>query len=526
MKIKPIVMLLILDGWGFSEETAYNAIASARTPHWDRIWQTYPHCLLSGSGEDVGLPAGQMGNSEVGHVNIGAGRLVAQELSRIHQAVAEGSFAANPVLTRAFSQAANEQRAVHILGLLSSGGIHSHESHIHAAISLAKQQGCSRVYIHAFLDGRDCPPRQAQVPLDALVAHCQAQGCGQLVSMIGRYYAMDRDERWDRIAVAYDLLTRGAADLHASCYSEALAAAYAADQSDEFVKAISLHASDAKPVTIGDGDVVVFMNFRADRARALSRALTQANFSGFIRAVKPKLKQFVTLTAYADDIVADVAFAPEALDNTLGQCLADHGLRQLRIAETEKYAHVTFFFNGGRELPYALEDRILIPSPKVTTYDLQPQMSASELTDALLKDVAAQAHSVIICNYANADMVGHTGNFAATVQAIETLDECLGRLLQAQENSPLEIIITADHGNAEMMYNAGNQQAHTAHTSNFVPFVYIGRKAIVLKTQGTLADIAPTILHILAIAQPAQMTGQSLLAVDDESRRDFNFNAS
>jgi 2,3-bisphosphoglycerate-independent phosphoglycerate mutase len=398
-----------------------------------------------------------------------------------------------------------------VLGLLSPGGVHSHEQHIQAFIKLAAEQQAPAVYLHAFLDGRDTPPQSALASITQLEATCKQLQCGQLVSIIGRYYAMDRDQRWDRVQVAYELLTDGRADYQADTGTAALAAAYARGETDEFVKATRIHSTQSTPVTINDGDIVVFMNFRADRARELTRAFTEENFTGFTRHKIPQLADFISLTQYAADINTTIAFPPQSLTQVLGEYIAEQGLTQLRIAETEKYAHVTFFFNGGREQPFAGEERILVPSPKVTTYDLQPEMSAFAMTDQLVKAIKDQRYNLIVCNFANPDMVGHTGNFPATVKAIATIDQCLGRIQQALQAVGGEMIITADHGNAECMFDEKTQQAHTAHTCELVPFVYYGRQAAITKTHGTLADIAPTLLYLMNLPIPPAMTGQVLL---------------
>lgn len=505
------IALIILDGWGYREEKTANAIALAKTPNWDALWQQYPHTLLDASGHSVGLPNGQMGNSEVGHLNMGAGRITHQDLTRIELAIEDGSFFKNPVLTQAINQAVKTQKAIHILGLLSPGGVHSHEKHIEAIIKLAAQHKATHVYIHAFLDGRDTPPRSAEASLKSLTQYCHEQHCGEIVSIIGRYYAMDRDKRWERTQEAYDLLTLGKAMYKAPDAITALNLAYARGENDEFVKATSIHQND-KPVTIDDGDTVIFMNFRSDRARQLSHAFVDKFFTGFQRIKSPTV-HFITLTEYDVSLSVPIAFPPESLTNILGECISNLGLRQLRIAETEKYAHVTFFFNGGVEKPFPGEDRILIPSPKVATYDLQPAMSALEVTDRLIAEIKEQRYDLIICNFANADMVGHSGNLPATIEAIEILDTCLGKIIHALQAVGGEAIITADHGNAEIMFDEKTKQPHTAHTHQAAPFLYVGRKADITKKNGLLSDIAPTILYLLERPKPDEMTGQSLLTL-------------
>ncbi len=509
---KPMA-LIILDGWGHRTDLPHNAILAAHAPVWDKLWHDCPHTLLAGSGLEVGLPADQMGNSEVGHLTIGAGRTTYQELTRIDKAITDGDFFHNPAFLGAFKKAKANNKAVHILGLLSPGGVHSHEQHIQALLQLAAQQQITPVYIHAFLDGRDTPPQSALASLNAIEETCAQLQCGKIVSLIGRYYAMDRDKRWERVQTAYELLTEGKANYHVDNAATGLTMAYARGETDEFVQATSIHADQQPPITINDGDVIIFMNFRADRARELTRAFIEASFNGFIRHKVPRLADFVSLTQYAADIKTTIAFPPQALTNVLGEYLAKQGLTQLRIAETEKYAHVTFFFNGGQEKPFVGEARVLVPSPKVATYDLQPEMSAFEMTAQLVKAIQERQYDLIVCNFANPDMVGHTGNFAATVKAVEVIDQCLGMIQQALQAVSGEMIITADHGNAECMFDEKTQQPHTAHTCELVPFVYYGRHAVITKAQGNLADIAPTILYLMNLPLPTEMTGQVLLKI-------------
>ncbi len=506
-------MLLVLDGFGHSEETRDNAIAAANAPVWKRFWQQQPHRLISGSGLDVGLPPGQMGNSEVGHMNLGAGRIVFQELTRINQDVESGRFAENPVLGDAMDTAIARGRPLHVMGLLSPGGVHSHEDHIIALVETAARRGVEAVHVHAFLDGRDTPPRSAAESIRKLDTRLAELGIGRIVSLTGRYYAMDRDKRWDRLERAYNLLACGEAPYHAGTALEGLEAAYGRDESDEFVQPTAIHHDDALPVRMEDDDVVIFMNFRADRARQLSHALVDADFAHFERRSRPRLSRFVMLTRYADDIDAPCAYPPTSLENTLGEYLARQGLTQLRIAETEKYAHVTFFFNGGREQPFDGEERVLVPSPGVATYDLQPEMSAPEVTDHLVDAIRSNRYDLIVCNYANGDMVGHTGNFDAAVEAVEVLDNCLGRIEQALAEGGGQCLITADHGNVEKMRDDDTGQAHTAHTSEPVPLVYLGPRAVQFSDQdASLADIAPTLLELMDLPQPQEMTGHSLIA--------------
>lgn len=510
---KPLI-LMILDGWGYSENTDGNAITASKKPNFDSLWQNYPHALLSASGLDVGLPRGQMGNSEVGHLHIGAGRYVLQDLTRLDLAVESGEFFKNPVLTAAVDATIKSQKALHIFGLLSNGGVHSRNTHIEAMAELAVKRGLHNVYIHAFLDGRDTPPKSAAEFIKSLQTKLETLHHGQIASICGRYYAMDRDKRWERVQVAYDMLTLGKTDFHASNAIAALDMAYARGESDEFVKPTCVYEENQQPITVQDGDTIVFMNFRTDRTRELSYAFTDPQFTGFARQATPKLENYVTLTEYAADIKAQVAYAPQDLTNIFGEIISNNGLTQLRIAETEKYAHVTYFINAGREQPFANEDRILVPSPKVATYDLQPEMSAHEVTSRLVEAINTQKYDVIICNFANPDMVGHTGDFAATVKAIETIDGCLGEVINAMQTVGGEMIVIADHGNAEQMLDPSTGQAFTAHTINPVPFIYVGRKAKVLKDVGKLIDIAPTILYLLGIQKPKEMVGDSMLDLE------------
>lgn len=508
------LVLIILDGWGYREDPEYNAIAAARTPFWHKLWQNYPHTLAVASGMAVGLPDGQMGNSEVGHLHMGAGRQVPQDLTRIDLAIQSNEFYDNPVLTRTVDTLIQNNKALHVFGLLSQGGVHSHELHIQAMIKLAAKRGLKNIYLHAFLDGRDTPPKSAKNSLLSMEKIYQSLGCGQTASLIGRYYAMDRDKRWERTERAYDLLTKGKAEYHVKYAIEGLEEAYARGETDEFVKPTAIHAEGQPAVTLQDGDAVVFMNFRADRARQLTRALTEPSFHEFHRDVKPTLSHFVTLTEYAADISAEVAWLPISLRNNIGECVANKGYKQLRIAETEKYAHVTFFFNGGEEKLYAGEDRILVPSPKVATYDLQPEMSATLLTEKLVEAIERREYALIVCNFANPDMLGHTGDLNATVQAIEVIDHCLERIISTLKTVGGEALITSDHGNAECMFDPATNQPHTAHTTNLVPVIYVGRQAEPTTSSGVLYDIAPTLLELMDIEKPAEMTGKSLFLLE------------
>lgn len=503
---KPLV-LIILDGFGHSDSPEYNAIYAARTPVYDRLRATQPHGLISGSGMDVGLPDGQMGNSEVGHMNLGAGRVVYQDFTRVTKSIRDGEFFANPVILEAVDKAVAAGKAVHFMGLLSDGGVHSHQDHLVAMAELAAQRGAEKIYLHAFLDGRDTPPKSAQPSIELLDAAFARLGRGRIASLIGRYYAMDRDNRWDRVETAYNLITEGQGEFAAATAVEGLAAAYERGESDEFVKATTI----GEPVRVEDGDAVVFMNFRADRARELSRAFVEPGFKEFARAREIALAGYVMLTQYAASIPAPSAFKPESLDNVLGEYLAKNGKTQLRIAETEKYAHVTFFFSGGREEPFEGEERILVPSPKVATYDLQPEMSAPEVTDRIVDAIENQRYDVIIVNYANGDMVGHTGVFEAAVKAVECLDHCVGRIVEALDKVGGEALITADHGNVEQMEDEVTGQAHTAHTCEPVPFIYVGKRPATIREGGVLADVAPTLLTLMGLPVPAEMTGKTIV---------------
>ena len=492
--------LIILDGWGYREDPTYNAIASAHTPHWNDWWKHYPHTLIDASGISVGLPPGQMGNSEVGHMHMGAGRLLPQDFTRINETIERRELKNNRALNSAIRYARKNKSSIHLLGLLSPGGVHSHENQLLAVCQEISNQGIDQLYVHAFLDGRDTPPRSAEKSLKLFQSF-------KIASLIGRYYAMDRDQRWERTRIAYDLLCGAPVPFTASDPLAALHQAYERGEDDEFVQATRILPAHV----INDQDVVIFLNFRADRARQLSHSLIDKEFSHFPRYRSYKNLYFVTLTDYAGGIQSHVMFPPQSSENSLGEYLSQLRFRQLRIAETEKYPHVTYFFNGGREKPFANEERILIPSPKVATYNLQPQMSAPEVTDALIKVIESRQIDMIICNFANADMVGHTGDFNATVKAVECIDECLGKIANALQQVNGEMIITADHGNAEKMYDCKTHQPFTAHTSERVPFIYVGRQAKITHEQGTLVDVAPTVLYVLGLEKPREMTGKSLL---------------
>ncbi|QDQ39343.1 2,3-bisphosphoglycerate-independent phosphoglycerate mutase [Legionella geestiana] len=510
MSVHTPLVLLILDGWGYREDTQDNAIAAARTPQWNAWWRDCPHMLLEASGEAVGLPVGQMGNSEVGHMHIGAGRVIPQDFTRINAAIETGEFANNPLLQETLSSLKKSGRTLHVLGLLSDGGVHSHEKHLFAFLELCDKSQFNKVCLHLFLDGRDTPPQSAEASLSRLERVLEQHPVASIASISGRYYAMDRDNRWERVEPVYRLLVSGESPHHFASAKEAVAAFAAKGITDEFVPPARI--GEKHPMM--DGDAVFFFNYRADRARQLTRALVDDLFNGFTRENMPALSRMLTMTNYARDIVADAVFPPLTLHNTLGEVLAARGLSQLRLAETEKYAHVTWFFNGGSEQVFPNEDRILIPSPRVATYDLKPEMSATELTHVLVQAIKDRTQDVIICNYANADMVGHSGDFAATVKAIESIDAALHAIGNALACVKGTLLITADHGNAEKMFDPATKQAHTAHTEEPVPFVFVGEGWHFTTTHGTLSDIAPTVLTLLGITPPAEMTGRVLMQPD------------
>jgi len=501
------VALVILDGWGLSESCEQNAACMANTPTMDRLRREWPNARLGASGKDVGLPDGQMGNSEVGHLNIGAGRIVYQDLTRISLAIEDGSLFENSALKHLCEQLVDSCGKLHLLGLLSDGGVHSHNTHLYALVRMAKQLGVKDVCIHAFMDGRDTPPSSGVGYLEELERELSAIGLGRVATVTGRYWAMDRDNRWDRVELAYLALTE-AIGQQAETSAEAIQAAYAAEQTDEFIKPWVVGSAG----TIDDGDGVLFFNFRADRAREMTRALTEADFSGFSRNKLPALVDYVCLTEYDESFGLSVAFPPESYPDILAEVVSNAGLKQLRIAETEKYAHVTFFFNGGVEQSWDGEDRVLIPSPKdVATYDQKPAMSAVEVTDEVIRRIDSDQYQLIILNFANPDMVGHTGVLNAAIEAVETVDTCLDRVVEALLQKSGRLLITADHGNCEQMSD-GHGGAHTAHTSNPVPLLFIDPQQKDAKLRdGILADLAPTILDLLGVAVPEAMTGRSLL---------------
>lgn len=510
MSAKKPMALVILDGWGYREDNSSNAINNANTPVLDGLMANNPNTLISASGMDVGLPDGQMGNSEVGHTNIGAGRIVYQDLTRITKSIADGEFQQNEVLVAAIDKAVAAGKAVHLMGLMSPGGVHSHEDHIYAAVEMAAARGAEKIYLHCFLDGRDTPPRSAEASLKRFDELFAKLGKGRIASVVGRYYAMDRDNNWDRVEKAYDVMTAAQGEFTFDSAPEALQAAYAREENDEFVKASEIRAEGQESAAMQDGDAVIFMNYRADRARQITRTFV-TDFAGFERKVFPAI-DFVMLTQYAADIPLLCAFPPASLENTYGEWLAKSGKTQLRISETEKYAHVTFFFNGGVENEFDGEERQLVASPKVATYDLQPEMSSKELTDKLVAAIKSGQYDAIICNYPNGDMVGHTGVYDAAVKACEAVDECIGRVVEAIKEADGQLLITADHGNAEMMINPETGGVHTAHTNLPVPLIYVGNKDITLKQGGKLSDLAPTMLALADQEIPAEMSGEVLFS--------------
>ncbi len=509
---KSPVALIILDGFGLRHEVYGNAVAQAKKPNFDRYWNTFPNATLIASGESVGLPNGQMGNSEVGHLNIGAGRVVYQNLTRIHKSIRDEEFFLEPKLLSAIEHVKQTGGKLHLMGLLSDGGVHSHYSHLFALLKLAKAQGLEEVFVHGFLDGRDVGPRTSIGYIEETEKQMKDIGVGKFASISGRYYAMDRDRRWDRVELAYSALVDGVGRTAESATAGILAS-YEEDVVDEFVLPFVIEDSAKPAVTIDTGDAVIFFNFRPDRSIQLSMALNTPSFDSFTLSEKhPTNLKFISFTHYSDEVVSDVVFEKENLFNTVGEVLADNGKTQLRIAETEKYPHVTFFMSGGREETFPGEERILINSPKVATYDLQPEMSAYEVTEALLTEINNDKFDAIILNFANPDMVGHSGMLAPTIKAIETVDECLGKIVDAIIAKGGQAIITADHGNSdEVMTMEG--QPMTAHTTNPVP-VIVTKENIFLRSDGILADLAPTMLHLLGINTPPEMTGNTLIETE------------
>ena len=511
MVARPLV-LMILDGWGLAEACPSNAITLADPQNFYRLKAEYPYTTLEASGRAVGLPEGQMGNSEVGHLNIGAGRIVYQEITRITEAIEDGSFFENPELVAALEHAKNKGGAVHLMGLVSDGGVHSHLEHLYALLELCRRRGISRVFVHCFLDGRDVPPSSALTYIRELEERMSKLGVGRISTVMGRYWAMDRDKNWERVEKAYLAMVTGQG-VKAANARAAVQQSYELRATDEFVEPTVIVDSGGQPVgLVRDGDSIIFFNFRADRARQITRAFVDKDFTGFTRPVWPRT-YFVCMTQYDVTIEAPVAFEPQNLSNTLGEVLSRAGLRQLRIAETEKYAHVTFFFNGGVEEPNPGEDRILIPSPRVPTYNLKPEMSAYEVTERVIEEIKKGKYDVIIMNYANPDMVGHTGVLEAAVQAIKAVDECMGRVVETVKQAGGITLVTADHGNAETMCEPGTEEPHTAHTCSPVPFILVSNehRECRLRAGGSLRDIAPTMLALLNLPVPAEMTGRSLI---------------
>jgi len=509
MQKNPIV-LLILDGFGHSDDQEYNAIAKAKTPNLDSLFKEYPNTLINASESYVGLPSGQMGNSEVGHLNIGAGRVIHQDIERINSKIKNKKFFSEPNLNQNFQSLKKNNKALHIFGLLSDGGVHSHIKHFDAILLLAKNNGLKKVYIHAFLDGRDTPPKSAEKYTVEIENSCQKYKTGALATLCGRFFAMDRDNRWERTKDAFNLLVYAEYKYQAKSSLEAIKEAYDRNETDEFISPTLIINNDGFE-GINNNDTIVFMNFRSDRARQITDAILNDKFDYFDRGAFPKDLSYFTLTEYdKKQKKAKAIFEPIQINNSLGQFLSNRGKTQLRIAETEKYPHVTFFFNGGEEEVYAGEDRILIPSPKVETYDLKPEMSAYELTEKLCEAIISQKYDVIICNYANGDMVGHTGNIVAAIKAIESLDDCIGQVSNSLKEINGHMLITADHGNVELMMDEKNNQLHTQHTTNLVPFLYMGKECSINKT-GSLSDIAPTILYIMGETPPKEMTGATLI---------------
>ena len=510
MSKKPTV-LMILDGYGLNEKTEGNAVAQANTPVMDKLMAEYPYVKGYASGLAVGLPDGQMGNSEVGHLNMGAGRIVYQELTRITKEIEDGDFFKNEALLDGIANVKANNSDLHLYGLLSDGGVHSHNTHLYGLLELAKREGIENVYVHCFLDGRDTAPASGKGFVEELEAKMKEIGVGKIASISGRYYVMDRDNRWDRVEKAYNVLTKGEGE-HADSAVAAMEASYAKDVTDEFFVPTAIMENGAPVATIKDNDTVIFFNFRPDRAREITRAFCMDEFDGFDRGARKNVK-YVCFTEYDVTIPnKEVAFKKVELKNTFGEYLAAHGKTQARIAETEKYAHVTFFFNGGVEEPNEGEDRILVKSPKVATYDLQPEMSAPEVCEKLCDAIRSEKYDVIIINFANPDMVGHTGIMEAAVKAVETVDSCVGKAVEALKEVDGQMFICADHGNAEQLVDYETGAPFTAHTTNPVPFILVNADpAYKLRENGCLADIIPTMIELMGMEQPAEMTGKSLL---------------
>ncbi len=512
-KIKP-VLLVVLDGWGIRAQRDANAIAIAGTPNMDALMREYPWTEVQTSGLSVGLPDGQMGNSEVGHTNLGAGRIVYQDLVRINRAVEDGSFFQNDALVMACRKAKAAGGALHLMGLVSDGGVHSSQEHLYACMDLARREGVQKCFVHAFMDGRDTPPKSGVGYMRALEKRIEETGYGRVASVHGRYYAMDRDKRWDRVEQAYAAMVRGEG-YRASTGIAAVESSHAHGETDEFVKPTVIVNGEGKPVgQVKDGDAVIFFNFRSDRAREITRALAEEGFKDFDRKVVPRLSAYVCMTQYDETFTWPVAFGPQSLDEIFPEIVSRAGIKQLRCAETEKYAHVTFFFNGGRETVYPGEDRLLIPSPReVKTYDEKPEMSAREVTEKLCAAIGTGKYGFVLANLANPDMVGHTGLLDAAVSAVKVVDECIGRLWKAAQAQGMAMLITADHGNCELMTDPVTGQPHTAHTLNPVPFILADPdfRGARLRSKGVLADIAPTALQVMGLPQPKEMKGLGLI---------------
>lgn len=504
-----LTMLMILDGFGKNENKNGNAVLLAKTPNIDELMRKYPNTEIYTSGLNVGLPEGQMGNSEVGHTNIGAGRIVYQELTRITKSIEDGDFFTIEELTEAIENCKKNNSNLHILGLLSDGGVHSHIRHLYAILELAKRKDFENVYIHCFLDGRDTPPTSAEIYIAQLEEKIKEKGVGKIASISGRFYSMDRDKRWERVKKSYDVLVNGKGNKAISPIS-AIESSYQKEVFDEFIEPTMICVGDKPVATISDNDSVIFFNFRPDRAREITRSIVDPKFDGF-ETKKLNNIYFVCFTNYDETMPnVQVAFKPTKLVNTFGEYISNKNYTQLRIAETEKYAHVTFFFNGGEEKQYKGEDRILVPSPKVETYDLKPEMSAYEVTDKVIEAIKQDKYDTIILNYANTDMVGHTGSLEAAIKAVEVIDECVGKVVKLVEEKNGVLLITADHGNAEQMIDYKTGDPHTAHTTNPVPLILVGMENVQLKT-GKLADLAPTMLDIMNLEKPEEMSGESLI---------------
>ncbi len=508
-----LVTLIIMDGWGLNPRKDYNAIALGNTPYFDYIWNNWPSATLEASGEAVGLPAGQMGNSEVGHMNLGAGRIVPQDLTYINGLIAGGEFFDNPPINAAIQHAIDNNTSLHLIGLLSDGGVHSHQKHLYALLQLAKQKGLERVFVHALLDGRDTPPRSAAEYLSQLEKQIRKIGCGTIASITGRYYSMDRDKRWERTQQGYDAAVHGRGKTTAKSAAEAIEASYAAGVNDEFVlPVVIVDDAGAPKTTIKDNDAILYFNFRADRARQLTLALTDPGFTGFVDPNRPKNLKMVTFMNYYNNQVPEFAFEVPEPTNGLAETIAEAGLKQFHSAETEKYAHVTYFFNGGREEPFAGEVRELVPSPKVPTYDLQPEMSARGITEKVVAAIKTGEYSFVLVNFANPDMVGHTGFLDKAIIACETVDDCVRQVVEATVNMGGVALVTADHGNSDQMLDYDTGKPHTAHTTNLVPFIYVANQKPDWRfANGKLGNVAPTVLELLQIQPPAAMTEPSLI---------------